>query len=75
MVLNGGRNKMNIKRLICIGGIIFSILNIIDLILTLSFIEYEINPLVINNFGLFYCLKFLTTWFILTICLYNLGGK
>ena len=66
---------MGAKKLLAIGGIVFSGLSLIDLILTTVYFEHEINPLVVDNYPMFYIIKMLTTWIILTICIHKLGEK
>ena len=62
------------NRLLCIFGITFSGLSLLDLILTTMYFEYEINPLVKDNYPTFYVIKMLTTWIILSLCIYKLNS-
>ena len=66
---------MKFNKIVSIGGIVFSGLSILDLILTTIYFEYEINPLVVNNYPLFYIIKMLSTLIILTLCIYKLSEE
>ena len=64
---------MSFNRFFCISGIVFAGLNILDLILTLCFFEWEINPLVLNNSAMFVMVKYISTFIILSICIYKIN--
>ena len=55
--------------------IVFGFFNILDLYFTLNHIEWEVNPLVLNNFGLFYMIKFITSILLITIGWYKHDKK
>jgi len=59
------------EKIIAIGGLAFAFINLIDLYFTLNFFEYEINPLVINNPAFFYVFKLITSFLLITICVYK----
>ena len=52
-------------------GFVFTLLNTLDLILTLSFIEMEINPWVIHFPATFYGMKMISIFVVLTWSWYN----
>ena len=62
---------MNKSLFLAILCIVFSFYNMIDLYLTLKFIEYEVNPLVLYNFELFYLFKFISSIALTTIGVYK----
>lgn len=64
--------KSKISRLIAISCITFAGINLLDLVLTLCFFEGEINPLVLANPSLFYVIKLISSFFLLTIGWYKL---
>ena len=56
---------------------VFSVFNMLDLHYTLQYIEYEINPLVLYNFPLFYMTKFIVSTILMTIGIFMItrGNK
>jgi len=57
-------------KLISTASIVAGFLNLLDLILTLFFYDYEINPLVISNPELFYIVKMSSSFILLTFGFY-----
>jgi len=53
--------------------IVFGVFNVLDLLLTLKYIEFEANPLVLYNFELFYMIKFVVSILLITIGWYKLN--
>jgi len=54
-------------------GFVFTLVNVLDLILTLSFFEMEMNPAVIAHPELFYIYKMMSIFIVLTWSWYNYG--
>lgn len=57
-------------KLISTASIVAGFLNLLDLILTLFFYDYEINPLVMANPELFYIVKMSSSFILLTFGFY-----
>lgn len=62
------------EKLISIAGLSFAGINLIDLILTLQYYEYELNPLVQNSVATFYIVKLIVIFTLTTICSYKLSN-
>jgi hypothetical protein len=55
--------------------IVFAVLNMLDLHYTLAYIEYEINPLVLSNFPVFYMMKYIVSCMLATTGIYVLVDR
>ena len=64
--------KTKITKFICVSGIVFALINLLDLVLSLKYFEFETNFLVISNPSFFYVFKLLGSWLIISICVYKL---